>query len=75
MAHTVSVRSRATAKTGSPDFVRGTSTEMFLDYLGIQVDSRKAEGMKFKTNLVTPDNGEKFAVEMGNVTFTTVKEP
>lgn len=62
----------AAAKTGSPDFVRGTSTEMLLDYLGIQVDSRKAEGMKFKLNLVTPDNGEKFAVEMSNATRTTL---
>lgn len=41
-------------KTGSPDFVRGTSTELFLDYLGVQVDSRKAEGMNFKINLLTP---------------------
>jgi alkyl sulfatase BDS1-like metallo-beta-lactamase superfamily hydrolase len=62
----------AAAKTGSPDFVRGTSTEMFLDYLGIQVDSKKAEGLKFKINLVTPDNGEKFVVEMSNATLTTV---
>jgi alkyl sulfatase BDS1-like metallo-beta-lactamase superfamily hydrolase len=60
------------AKSGSPDFVRGTSTELFLDYLGIQVDSRKAEGMKFKINLVTPDNGEKFVVEMSNATLTTL---
>ncbi len=46
------------AKAGSPDFVRGTSTELFLNYLGIQMDSRKAEGMKFKINISTPDNGE-----------------
>jgi alkyl sulfatase BDS1-like metallo-beta-lactamase superfamily hydrolase len=52
------------AKAGSPDFVRGTTTELFLNYLGVQMDSRKAEGMKFKINLSTPDNGEKFVVEM-----------
>src|ERR1044072_8576434 len=46
------------AKAGSPDFVRGTSTEAFLTYLGIQMDSRKADGMKFKINIATPDNGE-----------------
>jgi alkyl sulfatase BDS1-like metallo-beta-lactamase superfamily hydrolase len=60
------------AKAGSPDFVRGTTTELFLNYLGIQMDSRKAEGMKFKINLVTPDNGEQFVVEMSNATLTTI---
>jgi len=61
-----------TAKAGSPDFVRGTSTELFLNYLGIQMDSRKAEGMQFKINLGTPDNGEQFVVEMSNATLTTI---
>jgi alkyl sulfatase BDS1-like metallo-beta-lactamase superfamily hydrolase len=60
------------AKAGSPDFVRGTTTELFLNYLGIQMDSRKAEGMKFKINLVTPDNGEQFVIEMSNATLTTI---
>ncbi|MDP9807802.1 alkyl sulfatase BDS1-like metallo-beta-lactamase superfamily hydrolase [Rhizobium tibeticum] len=60
------------AKAGSPDFVRGTSTELFLNYLGIQMDSRKAEGMHFKINLSTPDNGEKFVIEMSNATLTTI---
>jgi linear primary-alkylsulfatase len=60
------------AKAGSPDFVRGTTTELFFDYLGIQIDSRKAEGMKFKINLVTADNGEQFVVEMSNATLTTI---
>jgi alkyl sulfatase BDS1-like metallo-beta-lactamase superfamily hydrolase len=60
------------AKAGSADFVRGTSTEMFLDYLGVQMDSRKAEGMAFKINLVTPDNGEHFVVELSNATLTTI---
>ena len=60
------------AKAGSPDFVRGTTTELFLNYLGIQMDSRKAEGMKFKINLSTPDNGEKFVIEMSNATLTTI---
>jgi alkyl sulfatase BDS1-like metallo-beta-lactamase superfamily hydrolase len=60
------------AKVGSPDFVRGTSTELFLDYLGVQVDSRKAEDLDFKINLITPDNGEKFVVEMSNATLTSL---
>jgi len=60
------------AKAGSADFVRGTSTRMMLDYLAIQMDSRKAEGMQFKINLHTPDNGELFIVEMRNATLTTI---
>lgn len=60
------------AKAGSADFVRGTTTQLFLEYLGIQMDSRLAEGIKFKVNLITPDNGEQFVVEMSNATLTTV---
>ena len=57
------------ASATAPDFVRGTPTLLFLEYLGVQVDSRKAEGMKFKINLSTPDNGEKFVTEMSNATL------
>ena len=60
------------AKAGSPDFIRGTSTTLFLDYLGVQMDSRKAAGMRFRINLVTPDNGEQFVIEMSNATLTTI---
>ena len=45
---------------------------LFLNYLGIQMDSRKADGMTFKINLSTPDNGERFVVEMSNATLTTI---
>jgi alkyl sulfatase BDS1-like metallo-beta-lactamase superfamily hydrolase len=30
------------------------STEMWLDFLGMSMDSKKAEGMRFTINLVTP---------------------
>ena len=49
------------------------STELFLDFLGIRMDSRKAEGMRFTINLITPDNGEKFAIELENATLTNIK--
>jgi len=39
--------------------IRAMSTELFLNFLGIRMDSRKAEGMRFTINLVTPDNGEE----------------
>jgi hypothetical protein len=37
------------------------------------LDSRRAETMKFTINLVTPDNGERFIVEMDNATLTNIK--
>jgi alkyl sulfatase BDS1-like metallo-beta-lactamase superfamily hydrolase len=37
------------------------------------MDSRKAEGMRFTINLITPDNGEKFIVELENATLTNFK--
>jgi alkyl sulfatase BDS1-like metallo-beta-lactamase superfamily hydrolase len=48
------------------------STELFLNFLAIRMDSRKAEGMKFTINLLTPDNGEKFIIEMDNATLTII---
>lgn len=62
-----------TVNTISPDTVRAMSTELLLDFIGIRVDSQKAEGMKFTINLLTPDNGEKFVVEMSNSTLTNIK--
>ena len=49
------------------------TTELFLNFLGIRMDSRKAEGLRFTINLVTPDNGERFIVEMENATLTNIK--
>jgi len=62
-----------TAKTVTPDTVRAMSTQLWLDFIGIRLDSQKAQGMKFTINLLTPDNGEKFAVEMSNSTLTNIK--
>ena len=59
-----------TADSSSPDVIRAMSTELFLNFLGIRMDSRKAEGMRFTINLITPDNGEKFLVELENATLT-----
>ena len=59
--------------TTSPDVIRAMSTELFLNFLGIRMDSRKAEGMQFTINLVTPDNGEKFTIELSNATLTNIE--
>ncbi len=63
----------AMANSSSPDVVRAMSTELFLNFLGIRMDSVKAEGMRFTINLVTPDNGEKFLIEMENATLTNIQ--
>lgn len=62
-----------TANSSSPDVIRAMSTELFLNFLGIRMDSRKAEGLRFTINLITPDNGEKFIVELENATLTNIK--
>ncbi len=61
------------AKTTGPDIIRAMSTELFLNFLGIRMDSRQAEGMEFTINLITPDNGEKFVVELSNATLTNIQ--
>jgi alkyl sulfatase BDS1-like metallo-beta-lactamase superfamily hydrolase len=63
----------ASPKSTGPDMVRAMSTELFLDFIGIRMDSKKAEGLEFSINLVTPDNGEKFAIELSNATFTNLE--
>ena len=65
--------SGVTSQPLNPDMVRAMSTQLLLDFFGIRLDSQKAVGMKFIINLFTPDNGEKFVVEMSNSTLTNVK--
>jgi len=60
-------------RTTGPDVVRAMSTEQWLDFVGISMDPKRADGIKFTINLVTPDNGEQFIVEMSNSTLTTIK--
>ena len=42
------------------------TTVLLLDYLTVRLDSKKAEGVSCKVNLLTPDNGEKYAIELNN---------
>lgn len=60
-------------KTGGPDMIRGMSTELWLEYLGISLDGTKVGDNHFKFNLKTPDNGEQFVVELSNATLTNIK--
>jgi alkyl sulfatase BDS1-like metallo-beta-lactamase superfamily hydrolase len=66
------IKKGGTPKTGGPDMVRAMDTGLFLDFLGIRMDSRKAEGIQFKINVVLPDNGEKYVLEMSNATLTNI---
>ena len=63
----------ASPKTAGPDMIRAMTTELWLDFLAIRLDSKKAEGINFVINLITPDNGEKFIVELSNATLTNIK--
>jgi alkyl sulfatase BDS1-like metallo-beta-lactamase superfamily hydrolase len=68
--------SGVTAEPINPDTVRALSTDLVLDvldFLGIRLDSDKAKDMHFMINLFTPDNDEKFAIEMSNSTLTNIK--
>jgi alkyl sulfatase BDS1-like metallo-beta-lactamase superfamily hydrolase len=62
-----------TARSNSPDIIRAMTTELFLNFLGIRMDARKAEGLRFTMNLATPDNGERFIVELDNATLTNIQ--
>jgi alkyl sulfatase BDS1-like metallo-beta-lactamase superfamily hydrolase len=63
----------ASPKTGGPDVIKAMTTDLWLDFLGIRLDSKKAEGTRFVINLVTPDNGERYVVELSNSTLTNIK--
>lgn len=67
------IPSGAIPKTASADVMRAMSTELFLNFLGIRLDSAKAEGHRFTINLKTPDTDEEFLVELENATLTNIK--
>jgi alkyl sulfatase BDS1-like metallo-beta-lactamase superfamily hydrolase len=59
--------------SAGPDVVRAMSTELFLDFVGIRMDADKLGDMEFTINLITPDNGEKFLIELSNATLTNIE--
>jgi alkyl sulfatase BDS1-like metallo-beta-lactamase superfamily hydrolase len=61
------------ASSSGPDVVRAMSTELWLNFLGIRMDSTKAEGLRFTINLVLPDIDEKFIIELENATLTNIE--
>jgi alkyl sulfatase BDS1-like metallo-beta-lactamase superfamily hydrolase len=63
----------ASPDSSGPDMIQAMSTELFLNFVGIRMDSKKAEGLTFSINLITPDNGEQFAIELSNATLTNIE--
>ena len=56
------------------DMLRSLTTDQLLDLAAIQLDSESAEGQRFTLNLMTPDTGETFVVELSNATLTHIKD-
>jgi alkyl sulfatase BDS1-like metallo-beta-lactamase superfamily hydrolase len=63
----------ASPKGTGPDVIRAMSTDLWLDYLGIRLDESKVAGKRFVMNFVTPDNGDKYVVELSNSTLTNIR--
>jgi alkyl sulfatase BDS1-like metallo-beta-lactamase superfamily hydrolase len=63
----------ASPKSTGPDMIRGMSTGLWLDFLGVRLDVSKTEGKHFIINLITPDNGEKYLVELSNSALTNIE--
>ena len=59
--------------SAGPDVIRAMSTELFLNFLAIRMDSRRAGSLAMKINLATPDTGETFVVELSNATLTNIQ--
>jgi hypothetical protein len=63
----------ATPKSAGPDVIRAMGTNLWLDFLAIRLDPSKTAGQRFKINLITPDNGERYVVELNNDALTNIK--
>lgn len=62
----------ATTETTGPDTIRAMQTTMWLDFLGIRVNSAKAADLNFTINLAIPDRDENIVIEMSNATLTHI---
>jgi alkyl sulfatase BDS1-like metallo-beta-lactamase superfamily hydrolase len=68
----VGVQEVSGLESAGPDAMRALTTSQWWDAVAIRVDSAKADGINFKLNFVTPDNGEQLVVEMSNGTLTNI---
>ncbi|HYO85444.1 MAG TPA: alkyl sulfatase dimerization domain-containing protein [Dermatophilaceae bacterium] len=63
----------ASPNSGGPDMIRALTTGQFLDFMGIRLNSAAVEGAAFTINLMTPDNGQQFVIELSNATLTSLE--
>ncbi|WP_425088445.1 alkyl/aryl-sulfatase [Stappia sp.] len=63
----------ASPKSSGPDMIKAMSTALWLDFLGIRLDTDKAADRAFTINLSLPDVGETFVVELSNGTLTNIE--
>jgi alkyl sulfatase BDS1-like metallo-beta-lactamase superfamily hydrolase len=64
----------ASPKGTGPDMIRGMTTGLWLDFLGVRLRSEKVDGQSFVMNFITPDNGERYVVELSNGTLTNIRD-
>lgn len=57
----------------SPSQARAMTTTQWWDALGTRVDSSQADGMEFTINLITPDTGQNFVIEMSGATLSNIE--
>jgi len=67
------IKKGATPKGTGPDMIRAMSTGLWLDYLAIRLDGRKVKNINGKINLITPDNNEKYVVELSNENLSVIE--
>lgn len=67
------IPSGVSPKSSGPDLIRAMPTGLWLDFLGVRLDSQKAIGTEFVINLVTPDNDEEYILELSNGTLTNIQ--
>ena len=62
-------------QVASPDTIRAMTVEMVLDFMGMRIDSAKADGKVITFNWVLPGTKEQYAVTLKNsaLTYTNVK--
>ncbi len=56
----------STFSTSSPDTIRAMPMEMYLDYLGMRLDGKKAQGKKMSINLNLTDKKQQYAIKLQN---------
>ncbi len=60
--------------TAGPDMVKAMSTDLWLDFLAIRLNEELVEGKLFVINLNTPDNNERFVIELSNGVLTSIAD-